>query len=89
MTREPLRLIAAITAAVTAILAALVAFGLDIDSDQQAAILGIVTAVIAPAAVAVLTRPKVTPVATPRADTGTPLVPYPADDAEMYRDPDL
>lgn len=44
---EPLLSVGTITAAAVAVLAALVAFGVDLDDDRQAAILGIV-AVLAP-----------------------------------------
>lgn len=63
--REPLATAATITAAVAAVLALLVAFGVALDEAQQQAILG-VAAVAAPLIVAIVVRPKVTPVADPR-----------------------
>ncbi|MEV6693357.1 hypothetical protein AB0M35_17995 [Micromonospora sp. NPDC051196] len=42
---EPVMSAAAITAAVTAMIALLVAFGLELSADQQAAILGVVAVV--------------------------------------------
>lgn len=72
MTREPLLTVGGIVAAVTALLACLVAFGLDLTDDQQAAVIG-VAGVVAPILVAVLTRPKVTPVADPRLGNSTPI----------------
>ncbi|RAN92669.1 hypothetical protein GAR05_06161 [Micromonospora saelicesensis] len=55
---EPLFTVGALTAAVTAVLALLVAFGLPISDDQQAAVLGVV-AVAGPLAVAALARGRV------------------------------
>lgn len=65
MTREPLVTVGTITGAVTAVIALLVAFGLDLSAEQQTAILAVV-AVAAPFVVAAVTRPKVTPVKDPR-----------------------
>ena len=58
---EPALTAGTITSAVTAVLSLLVAFGLGLTDDQQTAILGVV-AVLAPLVVAIVTRPKVTPV---------------------------
>ncbi len=69
MTREPLITIATITSAVTAVLYLLTEFGLSINNNQQAAIIGVV-AVVAPFLVAFATRPKVTPVASPHPPAG-------------------
>lgn len=72
MKREPSLTIGAITAAVTAILGLLVAFGLPLSNAQEAAIL----AVIGPVAVlvgALVIRSKVTPSADPRDVAGNPL----------------
>ena len=55
MNREPVAIIGAVTAAATAILALVVAFGLDVSPDQQAAILGVV-AVLAPLTATLVTR---------------------------------
>lgn len=65
MTREPLITTGTITAAVVALIALLVAFGLDLTDDQVSAILGVI-AVAAPIVVALAARSKVTPVADPR-----------------------
>lgn len=69
MTREPLVTTAGVSALVTAILAVLVGFGLDLTDNQTAAILGLV-AVLAPLVVAVVARRKVTPTADPDTDDG-------------------
>lgn len=55
---EPLVTVGSLTAAATALLALLVAFGLDLSADQQSAILGVV-AVVAPIVVAVVGRRRV------------------------------
>lgn len=60
MKREPLVSVASITAAVGAVLTTLVAFGVDLTEDQQKALTGLV-AVLAPLAVALWARRKVTP----------------------------
>jgi hypothetical protein len=59
--REPAVVIGTITAAVAAILALLVAFGIELDQTQQVAILGVIAGV-GPLVAAILTRRKVTPV---------------------------
>ena len=61
MNNEPLWTVAGITAAVTALIALLTAFGLDLTEAQSNAILGVV-AVLAPTVVALVARSKVTPV---------------------------
>ncbi len=71
MNREPAAIIGTITAAVTAILALLVAFGLDIEPEQQAAILGVI-AVIAPVVATLITRSAVFAPATVQELTATP-----------------
>jgi uncharacterized membrane protein len=58
---EPLITVASLVAIATAAIALLVAFGVDLDENQQKAILGFV-AVLAPLAVAGIARRKVTPV---------------------------
>ena len=58
---EPLVTRATITSIVTAVIALLVAFGLDIPDDVQNAIIGVLV-VLAPLVVAAITRHKVTPV---------------------------
>jgi len=45
MYREPAAIIGAISTAVTAVLALLVAFGIDLTDGQQAAILGVIAGV--------------------------------------------
>lgn len=50
--------VGSITAAVTAVLALLVAYGFDISQEQQTALLGVV-AVLAPVIVGIVTRSKV------------------------------
>lgn len=72
-TREPLVTASFITALVTAVIALVVALGIDISDDQQTAILGLCAA-LAPVAVALLARSKVTPVADPRSASGERLV---------------
>ena len=74
MKRQPLLTTSGITAAVTAVIALLVAFGLDLTADQKVAILGVVSTVVVPAAIAWAAHGKVTPVADPKAADGTPLV---------------
>lgn len=61
MNREPAAIIGSITAAASAIIALVVAFGLDLSDEQTAAILGVV-AVVAPIVAGFVTRGKVTPV---------------------------
>ncbi|MEU4640816.1 hypothetical protein [Micromonospora sp. NPDC023814] len=55
---EPLFTVGTITAAATAVITVLIAFGLPISDDQQTAILGVV-AVAAPLVVAALARGRV------------------------------
>lgn len=61
MNREPAAVVGSITAAVSAIIALFVAFGLDLTDEQVAAILAVV-AVVAPIVSGLITRGKVTPV---------------------------
>lgn len=79
MDREPLVSTGVATAAVTAILTLLVAFGLSITDDQQSAILGVV-AVLGPLVAVAFARNKVTPVSDPRGPDGSPLVSAPTAD---------
>ncbi len=60
MTTEPAVTIGTVTALVSAVLALLVTFGVDISDDQQNAILALV-GVLAPIVAGVLIRRKVTP----------------------------
>lgn len=64
MNREPLVTVATLTALVSGVVGLLVAFGVNLTSDQEKAILGI-TAVVAPLVVAAFARRKVTPVQPP------------------------
>lgn len=59
MKNEPVITVAGVTAAVTAVIALLVSFGVDLTQDQQNAILGVV-AVVAPLVV-IYARKFVTP----------------------------
>lgn len=61
MSNEPAITIASVTALVAALISLLVAFGVDISTDQKAAILSVVT-VGAPIVAGLLIRRKVTPV---------------------------
>lgn len=73
MNREPLVATSAITAGVAAVIALLASFGVNLTHDQTVAVLGVVS-VVAPLVVAFVARRKVTPVADPKAEDGTPLV---------------
>ena len=75
---EPVRLGALIIGAIGAILALLVAFGVDMSADQQTAILGVTAAIIALASaigVGEWVRRRVTPLANPKDNEGRPLEP--------------
>lgn len=74
MNREPLITAAGITAAVTAAVGLLVAFGVHISDGQTTAILGVI-AVLAPIVTALASRGKVTPVAAPQDNAGNELTP--------------
>ena len=58
MNTEPAQIIGWLTGAATAIIALLVAFGLNLDQTQQAAILGVV-AVLAPIIAGLIIRTRV------------------------------
>lgn len=74
-TREPLVIRAAIVAAVTGVIHALVVLGLlPIVSEQEAAIAGAID-LLGTVVLVIWTRGAVTPVADPRAADGRPLVP--------------
>lgn len=60
MKNEPVLTVAGIQAAVAAVLGLLVAFGVELNADQQTAIIG-VAAIVLPLAFAVWARSKVTP----------------------------
>lgn len=72
--REPVLTAGAVVALVTALLAVLAAFGLPLTDDQTTAVVSLIS-VVAPIVVALLARPKVTPLADPKTNDGTPLVP--------------
>lgn len=77
-TNEPVRLGATIIGAIGAILAVLVAFGVDLSITQQEAIIAAVAALIALASaigVGEWVRRRVTPTADPKDDQGRNLVP--------------
>lgn len=59
-TREPAVIVAGVVSVATAAVTLLVALGLDLDEDLQAAILGFV-AVVVPLVAGLLIRPRVTP----------------------------
>lgn len=61
--REPAVTIGVLTTAVTALLALLVAFGIDLSQGQQVAILGVIAGV-GPLVVAFVTRGRVAPAST-------------------------
>lgn len=82
MNREPARWGAAVISLITALMALLVAFGVDITNAQQEAILGFVAAVIAVAAPFVVNewvRRRVTPVEDPHTVDGRPAFLVPRD----------
>ncbi len=60
MNTEPAITIASVTALVAALITLLVAFGVDISTDQKAAIMGVVT-IGAPIVAGLLIRRKVSP----------------------------
>jgi len=60
MPKEPVLTGATLLALVGSVLTLLVAFGVDLDAQQQAAVLGLAT-VVAPLVVAVVVRAKVSP----------------------------
>lgn len=62
MKREPVLTISSITSLIAAVLTLLVVFGVKLNGEQQSAILG-VAAIAAPLVVALVSRPRVTPVA--------------------------
>lgn len=64
---------AAISAAIAAVIALLVAFGVKVTQEQTVAILGVVAAVM-PFVAAAMSNSKVTPLANPRDETGEELV---------------
>jgi hypothetical protein len=60
--REPAVIIGVVTAAVTSVLVALVAFGIDFTQGQQVAIIGVIAGV-GPLVAMLFTRSKVVPLA--------------------------
>jgi hypothetical protein len=73
--------LAALSAFVTALLGLLVAFGVDLSTEQQNAVLGFVAAlsgavgVVAPLLAGYLSAREVTPLSAPRDNEGNVLVP--------------
>jgi hypothetical protein len=72
MTNSPVWSAATVTAIVSALITLLVAFGVPINQDQTAALMGFV-AVVAPIAVAWVASPRVTSLKNPQDEDGTPL----------------
>lgn len=82
MDRNPLALKGLVVAVVTAVVNIVVWFGVDLDTDTQAAITGAAGSVAA-LVVAWMARGDVTPVADPRDNEGNPLTP----ETEFERNP--
>lgn len=74
MKREPVAIVNAIIAVIEALIALLVAFGLDLTAEQVGAIMAFVAAVGGLIGILIV-RPRVTPVADPRDKAGRRLVP--------------
>lgn len=70
---EPIALGAAFLVLVSAVMALLIAFGVDLTQEQQVAIYGVFAASIG--LIAAWQRSQVTPVARPRDNAGRDLVP--------------
>lgn len=70
---QPVLTSTTIIALVTAVIALVVAFGVELTNEQTAAILGVV-GVVAPIAVGIYSSRKTTPLAEPQDKDGTPLV---------------
>lgn len=76
MGREPLAIVGAAVALVQALITTVALMGwVTLSPEQTAAWMGVV-ALAGTLAVTVIGRSKVTPVADPRSDEGTTLVPY-------------
>lgn len=73
MNTQPVWSVNGIIAAVSAVIALAVAFGLPLTADQKVAIIGAVS-VVAPLLAAAIANPKVTPLADPKDVDGLPLV---------------
>lgn len=73
MGTSPVWSAATIAAVISAAITLLVAFGVQLTQDQITAILGFV-AVVAPIGVAIVASPRVTPLAAPKDEDGSPLV---------------
>jgi hypothetical protein len=71
---QPILTAAGLQAAVGAVIALLVAFGLKLSGEQTAAVLG-VFAVLGPIVTGFVTRAKVTPLSDPVDSAGRALVP--------------
>jgi len=78
-TREPLAIRGAVVALVAAILNLIVAFGVNLTTEQVGAINAVV-GLAATAVVVVWSRGAVTPVDDPRGTSGEPLAADPTDD---------
>jgi hypothetical protein len=81
--REPLLTRAGIVSIVAVVVALLGTFGVHLTPQLQDGIVQLLTllAILGPLVAAYLARKHVTPVADPRADDGTPLVPEATEDA--------
>lgn len=87
--REPARWGAALISLITALMALLVAFGVEITNAQQEAILGFVAALVAVATPIIVNewvRRKVTPVEDPRTVDGQPAFLVPRDSLPTRQD---
>lgn len=73
MNTQPVWSVNGIIAAVSAVIALAVAFGLPLTADQKVAIIGAVS-VVAPLLAAAIANPKVTPLVAPKDVDGLPLV---------------
>ena len=74
-TREPVAIIGAIVALIEAVVGLLIAFGIDLSAEQSQAIIAVAIAagpVIGLILNLIFVRARVTPVADPRTEEGTP-----------------
>lgn len=78
--REPVINASTAAAGASALLALLLAFGVDMSKEQTTAILGFV-GFAAPILAAMFARGKVSPTSDPRDDDGNELIAVPSDDA--------
>jgi hypothetical protein len=84
MNNSPLITTAAITSIVGALIALLIAFGVRLTPEQQAAISGFVL-VVAPWVVALVGHNTTTPLSKPQDEDGTPLVRANSDNAPTLK----